>query len=79
MQQGCKRTKHAVSLLNMALYKKSRLGERGNVMNVLKETPTCQLVEELKSREAVKTIIIELCEDFTVSMNSSAVVLIVAD
>ncbi len=48
-------------------------------MNVLKETPTCQLVEELKSREAVKTIIIELCEDFTVSMNSSAVVLIVAD
>ncbi|MBE6877337.1 MAG: BC1881 family protein [Ruminococcus sp.] len=48
-------------------------------MNGLKEIPTYQLVEELKNREAVKTIIVEPYEDFTVNVNGSAVVLIVTD
>lgn len=40
---------------------------------------TCELVEELKKREAVETHMAEPYEDLTVSVNGPAIVLVVTD
>lgn len=46
---------------------------------VLEQTPTYQLVEELKSREGVETKIVEPHSDMCVSVDGPAIVLIVID
>ena len=63
----------------VALKQEILFGERKAVMNGLKEIPTCQLVEELKSREGVEQIVVEPYEDFKMNVNGAAVVLIVMD
>lgn len=45
----------------------------------LKDYPTCQLVEELKTREGVETTIAEPYQDVTVKVNGPAIVLVVID
>lgn len=40
---------------------------------------TCELVEELKKREAVETHMAEPYEDLTVTVNGPAIVLVVTD
>lgn len=45
----------------------------------IEEIPTCQLVEELKKREGVETIIAEPYEDIMVIANGPAIILKVID
>ena len=45
----------------------------------LKDVKTCELVEELKKREGVEVKIAEPHKDMVVSVNGSAIVLIVVD
>ncbi len=45
----------------------------------LEKIETCRLVEELKKREGVDAHIAEPYKDFAVSVNGSAVVLVVTD
>ena len=45
----------------------------------LKEYKTCELVEELKTREGVKIHIAEPYKDLEVSVNGPAIVLVVID
>lgn len=47
--------------------------------NNLKEFKTCELVEELKKREGVEAHWAEPCEDFKITVNGPAVVLVVID
>ena len=45
----------------------------------LKLIPTCELVEELKTREGVETMIAEPYEDITVTANGPAIILRIID
>lgn len=45
----------------------------------IEEISTCQLVEELKKREGVETIIVEPYEDVTFKTNGSAIIFCVID
>ena len=45
----------------------------------LSEFKTCDLVDELRKREGVETLIAEPYQDVTVSVNGPAVVLVVID
>lgn len=47
-------------------------------MNV-EDLKTCELVEELKKREAVETYIAEPYKDLEVTVNGPAIVLVVTD
>ena len=48
-------------------------------MEELKSIPTCKLVEELKTREGVETMIAEPYEDITVTANGPAIILKIID
>lgn len=48
-------------------------------MSELKSIPTCGLVEELKTREGVETMMAEPCEDITVTANGPAIILKIID
>lgn len=56
----------------------SLLYSKGITMKI-EEIPTCQLVEELKKREGVETIIAEPYEDIMVIANGPAIILKVID
>lgn len=47
--------------------------------NSLHNVPTCELVDELKRREGVKTTIAEPYQDISVQVNGPAIVLVVID
>lgn len=48
-------------------------------MSELKSIPTCGLVEELKTREGVETMMAEPYEDITVTVNGPAIILKIID
>lgn len=48
-------------------------------MSDLKSIPTCELVEELKTREGVETTIAEPYEDITVAANGPAIIFKIID
>lgn len=45
----------------------------------IKDFKTCELVEELKKREGVKVHLTEPYENFEISVNGPAIVLVVTD
>lgn len=56
-----------------------RPAKGGRRVKELKNIPTCELVEELKTREGVETTIAEPYEDITVTANGPAIILKVID
>lgn len=48
-------------------------------MKDIKDIKTCELVEELKKREAVEAYIAEPYKDLEVTVNGPAIVLVVTD